>query len=160
MPLLDNMVSECHDALPFKVAKNHFMYLGLKTPQNPKLLFKLNYDHKFKAKHRKVEDPATFYDGACQYYQNGVSSQVFLTYSESANLPLFILLKKNWIPLFSNLFGDIKPIAYQKHSCKSQQLNEAYAFLCNCGSISSRALPSGHILYARQREARGCGSPA
>lgn len=43
MPLSDSMDSDFLNALPFKVVNSNFTYLELKIPENPKLLFKLNY---------------------------------------------------------------------------------------------------------------------
>lgn len=41
--LLTNNLSDIFlNNIPFKIVKDHFTYLGLKIPKNPKYLFKLN----------------------------------------------------------------------------------------------------------------------
>ena len=40
--IADNFTSEL-ERVTFKVVHDHLIYLGLKIPRNPKLLFKLNY---------------------------------------------------------------------------------------------------------------------
>ena len=43
MPLSNGLDSSFLRNLPFRVTLDHFSYLGINIPRNPKLLFKLNY---------------------------------------------------------------------------------------------------------------------
>lgn len=43
MPLLDSLDSTFLNALPFKLATDHFTFLGINITRNPKLLFKHNH---------------------------------------------------------------------------------------------------------------------
>lgn len=45
MPLSDHLDAQFLHNLPFKVATEHFEYLGINIPRNPKLIFKLNFLH-------------------------------------------------------------------------------------------------------------------
>lgn len=43
MPLSDGFDKNILDKLPFKIMTEHFEYLGITIPRNPKFLFKLNF---------------------------------------------------------------------------------------------------------------------
>lgn len=43
MPLSDGLDSSFLNNLPLRISYDHFTYLGINIPRNPKLLFKLNY---------------------------------------------------------------------------------------------------------------------
>lgn len=43
MPISGNLDSNLLNSLPFKIVYDHFTYLGVVIPRNPKLLFKLNF---------------------------------------------------------------------------------------------------------------------
>ncbi len=43
MPLSDTYRPGFLENIPFKIVRDHFVYLGLKIPKDPKLLYKLNF---------------------------------------------------------------------------------------------------------------------